>query len=158
MKRLATALILINVLACGSESKDSGANLVAAESETTTTDTETTKETTENKEATTEDETETMNPDAYPVAEGFTKIAVSSFQAENISWRMKFDVDFQCSGAVEIRGEFINAGYVWWVSYTEPSQPTSWVNGFKVSQLKPAEHEDAAVGYNLQSRVLYKCL
>lgn len=157
MKRLATALILINVLACGSESKDSGANLVA-ESETTTTDTETTKETDTTK--TTETETDTMDPDAYPIAEGFTKIAVSEYRPDGpaMTWFVEFDVDFQCTGAIEIRGEIVLNKKLYWVSYTVASQPASWVSGYQVSERKQYEHAEDAAGYNNQSRVLYKCL
>lgn len=160
MKRLTQAIMILNLIACGTDSKDAGATLVAAETETTT---ETEAEATTNEqtqENTNETETPTIDPDAYPIAEGFTKIAVSSYQVVGYlqSCELKFDVDFQCPGSIEIRAEMIIGEELYWVSYTVTSQPASWVNGYHASEIKTADHKESAAGYNPQSRVLYKCL
>lgn len=162
MKRIVMAVILNFVgFGCGSDKKESTATLVAETEETTTTETDET--TTTETETETETEPE-FNPDAYPIPEGFTKIAVGTFQVEIGTWKIKFKVDFQCSGGVEIRGEFISsAGLLTWMSERFDSQPASWINGYQVDGLtytaSHEEHEETIPKtYNFHNRVLYKCL
>jgi len=160
MKRLALVLALT---ACGTDSKETAATLVAPE--TTTTATATSEETTENKEATIEPDAEPeINPDAYPIPEGYTRIQDGAYTVESAAWLIKFKVDFQCSGGIEIRGEYIST-FGWMAVRTEKfdSQPTSWVAGYQVNPLPyTAAHEEHEVTipktYNLHNRVLYKCL
>jgi len=161
MKRLALVLALS---ACGTDSKETAATLVAPE--TTTTATATSEETTQNKEATTEPEADPDGrPKSGPIAGTgqFKKfsLAESDCSIEHCIVRFKIEGSPLCFARLSLMAYQLKDGYLWRAT-SVVTIPSDWTDGKIVTMTLPAvpsqdESDYAAEGFEDQSGVLYNC-